>query len=516
MPSDPAFENREITYLLDVTYSNVLEPLDDGTFRLNHDFGMADRTGPIEHFTLKLTFDPIWSAEPVTLAHDNVVPGEGAIVTRTLQYSGAAPPTGVEKRMPKWIGWIALLLFLAGVAFLVMNFIGRESGRGRFAPVTAKLDEELLEIEPEVIGAAWDRKVGAPEVAAVLARLTQERKIVSNVEKKTLHMKLLGSRSELTGYEHALVTAMFVSGDTTDTDKIRSYYASIGFDPAEKIRNGVEARLGALRAWRGDDLRISTKTHVWSIIGALALLVGSIFMARSPEEIVFVVLTVIAGAIFCGIGSGIANASSKSILRSPVGLVLFPLLFLGIGTLPFTIASLKAGALGIHLPLLFAQLLWSLAWGRLMFDVLQVRDSVERIAFRKRIAGLRQYFIDELARPQPALRDTWYPHLLAFGLGRNVDRWFRSHAAPTSNDTTTWSSSSSSSSSSSGSSSSSSGWTGGGGAFGGAGASGSWAIAATGMAAGVSAPSSSGSSGGGSSSSSSSSSSSGGGGGGGW
>lgn len=518
MPSDPPFENRELTYVIEVTYSNILEPLDDGSYRLDHDFGMSDRNGPIERYTLNLTFDPIWyGAEPARLEQNNVVPGEGAVVTRTLRYAGAARPAGVEKRTPKWVGRTAVLLFVAGVAFFVLRVLAQERGRGRFAPVVAKLDEEVLALQPEVAGAAWDRKVGPAEVAAVLARLAQEKKIATHVEgKKTLHMKLLVDRSDLEGYERALVSAMFVNGDSTDTDAIRRHYASSGFDPAEKIRNGVEARLGALRAWTGDDHQMSVKTHVWSILGALALLIGSIFVAMTEAEITFVFLTAIVGAIFCGIGCGIAKALSKSIVRGPIGLLFFPLLFLAIGTLPFVIASLKAGALGIHPPLLFAQLLWSLAWARLMTELLQVRDSVQRIAFRKRIAGLRQYFINELARPQPALRDAWYPHLLAFGLGHNVDRWFRSHAAPAAGTDTTssWSSSSSSSSSFSGSSSPSTGWTGGGGAFGGAGASGSWAVAAAGMASGVAAPSSSGSGGGGGGGGGGSSS--GGGGGGGW
>ncbi len=513
LASDPPFENREVTYLLEVTYSNVLEPLGDGEYRLNHDFGMPAREGPIERFTLQVTFDPIWSnAEPAKLAQSNVLPGENAIVTRTLRYTGAAPPAGVEKRTPAWIGWSALLILGTVVVALAVRLLHEERERGRFVPILPKLDEEVLALKPEVAGAGWDRDVGAPEVAAVLARLAQEQKIATRVEKKTLHMQLLVKRSDLAGYERDLVSAMFVSGDSTDTEKIRSHYRSSGFDPAAKIRDGVEAQLGALGAWKGGERPLGLKVSIWSIVGALVLLIGSIFVAMNETEIAFVAITAIVGAIFGGIASGVAYSLSKSIARGPVGLLFWPLLLLGIASVPFIITALNGGSFGIHPPLLAAQLLWMLAWARLVIGLLHSRDSVERIAFRKRVASLRQFFVEELARPQPALRDDWYPHLLAFGLGRNVDRWFRAHAAPGTRDTSTGSwAGSSSSSSFSGTSSSSPSWTGGGGAFGGAGASGTWAIAAAGMASGVSAPSSSSSGGGGGGSSSS-----GGGGGGGW
>jgi uncharacterized membrane protein YgcG len=156
--------------------------------------------------------------------------------------------------------------------------------------------------------------------------------------------------------------------------------------------------------------------------------------------------------------------------------------------------------------------------------VLRVASTIgdeKRIAFRKRLAAARRYLKKELAKEKPDLEDGWFPYLIAFGLGRNVDRWFRAYgsAAVAGASGSGWSGSSVGSSGS-WSSVGSSGWSGGGGAFGGAGATGSWIGAATGMAASVSAPSSSsgGSSGGSSSGGSSSSSggSSGGGGGGGW
>jgi hypothetical protein len=146
---------------------------------------------------------------------------------------------------------------------------------------------------------------------------------------------------------------------------------------------------------------------------------------------------------------------------------------------------------------------------------LKSRQTAEAIAFRKRLAAGRRYFAEELQKPNPSLRDSWYPWLLAFGLENQVDMWStRNERTSSSTDWDRHSTTSSSSSSSSSSSPSSDAWTGAaGGRSGGAGGGATWAAAAAGMAAGVSAPSSSSSSGGGGSSGGGSS---GGGGGGGW
>jgi len=146
---------------------------------------------------------------------------------------------------------------------------------------------------------------------------------------------------------------------------------------------------------------------------------------------------------------------------------------------------------------------------------LKSRQDRAAIAFRKRLTAGRRYFEAELEKPNPALRDSWYPWLLSFGLGKEVDAWStRNDSSPTRSSAWDNNPSSSSTSTSSSSSSSDAGWTGGGGRSGGAGAGATWAAAAAGMAAGVAAPSSSGSSGGGGGSSGGGSS--GGGGGGGW
>jgi hypothetical protein len=138
---------------------------------------------------------------------------------------------------------------------------------------------------------------------------------------------------------------------------------------------------------------------------------------------------------------------------------------------------------------------------------LRSREGRAGIAVRKKLAAARAFFIAQLRQRRPALRDEWYPWVLAFGLNRQMDDWSaRGVGANLGTGAVTTSSTSTSGSSSST-------WTGfGGGHSGGGGGGASWVAAASGLAAGVAAPSSSSSGGGGGGGGGSS----GGGGGGGW
>jgi uncharacterized membrane protein YgcG len=314
------------------------------------------------------------------------------------------------------------------------------------------------------------------------------------------------SRNALHGYERELISKLFFDGrDETDTDRVKSHYARTGFDPSAVIRDGIELKLGKLPKWEQKERRFSVKFDVLLIVVAALLLAGSAF--RSQMDVVTAAWGGFANAFFTLFASIAAVHFSKAIDRIGIAFIA-PFLLMALASLPLLIACAMATTIGLHATTLFALLLWTLALLNLALDLLKIRDHGDKIAYRKRIAGVRRYFIEQLQRSNPELRDDWFPYVLAFGLGSNVDRWFRAFGSA-SRDTSS-SSFGSSSSSTSASTSTSSSWSGGGGAFGGAGASGSWAIAAGAMAAGVSAPSSSSSGGGGGGSSS------GGGGGGGW
>jgi hypothetical protein len=509
LATDPPFANRELTYVLQYVYRDILigGEGEGKTFRLDHDFGMPESEGRIERFTLRLSFDPIWGAAPVSIAETNLAAGSSVPVTRDLTYRGDGWPAGIERPIAIWIPLLVAMLFLVAIAALIYSFLRGERATGRFDPVVAHFDKDVLKLAPEVAGAVWDASVGAPEVSAVLARMAQEGKVKSRTEDGTLHLRLIVPRKSLSGYERELVAKLFYAGnDNTDTDSIRAHYSSSGFDPAKIIRDGIEMKLDRLPAWNDKVKRISVPMHVVRLVAALLLLVGGATYGEGD------VLAAIGGFMWTGVFSLIACFTalhySRSIANVTTALIA-PLILLFAAAAPLLFACVVATTIGLHAPILFALFFWTLALAKLVLDLLRITDAPAKIAYRKRIAGARQYFIEQLELPKPDLRDEWFPYVLAFGLGPQVDRWFQSFAGASASSSSFASSSFSSSSSSSSSASS---WTGGGGAFGGAGASGTWAVAAGAMAAGVSAPSSSGSSSGGGGSSSSS----GGGGGGGW
>lgn len=500
MPNDPPFENRELTYVLDYTYENVLE-LDGSTPVFWHDFGLPERQGAIDLFTLKVEFDPVWQTAPVSEARSEVQPGTGVVVRRDFVNAPAAMVESLEIA-PPWLPKSLLLAFAAAVAVLIAMFFRAEAPLGRFARVAPALDEELLALRAEVVGAIWDADVGAPEVAATLARLEQEGKITTRVEKKVLHMKLNVSPSDMSGYERHLVAKIFGGSETMDTKRLKERYKGTGFDPAKEITPGIESTIAAaVPEWNAKTQRFRRMSHVITLAGAALLLAGAGFLDRE-ESLPEALLALTFGGFFGFLACGVAHPKSRAITAFGRAF-LTPALPLVFPTLIFWLC-VRAMPMGrVSVAVTIAVGLWVLMMVRLALDLLKIREPREVIALRKRVAGLRKFFIAELRKQQPALRDEWFPYLLAFGLGRNADRWFRAFGSAGSH------ASSSSSSGWSGSSSSSSAWTGGGGAFGGAGATGSWAVAAAGVAAGVAAPGSSSGGGGGGSSS-------GGGGGGGW
>ncbi|HSP16339.1 MAG TPA: DUF2207 domain-containing protein [Thermoanaerobaculia bacterium] len=523
LPDDPPFVNKEITYILRYTLNGVLRQT-DGAYLLSHDFAFPDRSGVIQHFSLRLDIDPVWrgAQSPVVIQRENLVPGKSVVVPLTLQFSGAGAPAGAVRTLSRKAIYGVLVLFLFAVAFLLFDFVSHESAKGRFdrlvppdAVDDAFLQQNVFAFTPELVGAAVDNKTAGPEVAAVLARMTQEGKLSSSVEQrgtlfkhKVLCLNLQKDADDLPSYEAKLVRALFFGAKNTDTDRIRKHYQSSGFNPALMIESGIAQELKQIKGWEKQPQRANWKQN-WIFFSAALLLLILAGAFGSNNDAPVTIFVGVAGAILLGCAAAAANLNSSVVtnfIRFAIpAAFLAPLYWLVIG---YTLGAVR---LLLHLTTPIAICLWTVAITKLVLDALRTKEGPERIAFRKRLYAARNYFIHELHSPKPRLRDEWYPYFLAFGLGQYVDQWFGSYGAAGSQPAMA---SSFGSSTGSGGGLSSPSFTGGGGAFGGAGATGGWAIAAAAMAAGVSAPSSSSS--GGSSSSSSSSSSSGGGGGGGW
>ncbi|HEY8132823.1 MAG TPA: hypothetical protein VII12_13145, partial [Thermoanaerobaculia bacterium] len=217
LPSDPPFQNQEITYVIDYTDSYILIPADDA-YVLDHNFGLPDLQWPIDAYSLDLTFDPAWQPNaPRHITRAGVPHGENVTVTEHLQHTGA-PPAAVNAGVSAPIRYAIAALLLIGTAFLALRFWRRERAIGRFKPLPDPasidrpwLDENVFSVLPEVVGAAWDNRTSAAEVAAVIARMVHEGKMTSRVDKgglfrrDNLVLTLNRDKNAFTGYEGALV-----------------------------------------------------------------------------------------------------------------------------------------------------------------------------------------------------------------------------------------------------------------------------------------------------------------------
>lgn len=516
MTSDPPFANQEITYGIEYSLDNILGSVGD-EYILNHDFAFPERSGVIERYTLHFQVDPVWLSTarlPLNIERSSLAPGSGVVVRLPLRFSGGAHPAAVLVGTPAAVRGAIVILFLAIIAILTWFFYKAERKTGRFNPLpTGLVDREWLEQNlfahpPEVVGAAWDNRTAASEVAAVLARMAGEGKLLTRVEKggfwkrDELHLTLLVRREELLGYEAALVKSLFFSGDTTSTERIRERYKKSGLDLVAKIRKPVSNL--ALRLAKGQSGRRVKGSRFHSSVIVTVIAVALLLSAGFQPEQNYAAAAVASGIVIALLIIGLIAAFDFSTrivdLKLHALKVLIPLVLLvaGVVALLWVIAS----AVPLGIPVLLGVPLLAIAAIMIILNAARSGDSKEQLDMRRRLATAREWFKRQLRSRQPQLDDGWVPYFLAFGLGTHVDRWFR--AFGTSNPSTQASFSPSSSSAGHR-------WTGGGGTFGGAGATGNWASVAGSMAAGVSAPGSSGRGGGGSGGSSS-----GGGGGGGW
>ena len=521
LPSDPPFQNREITYVIEYTDANILIPTGDA-YVLDHNFGLPDLQWPIDAYSLDLSLAPIWrplDPVPKHIARSNALRGENVTVTARLLHAGAAPPAAVNFGAAAPLRYALLALLLAGAAFFGWQFWSRERTLGRFEPLLDPasidrrwLDEHVFKFLPEVVGAAWDDRTGAAEVAAVIARLVHEGKLSSRIERRGLFksdglvLTLLQRKDSFQGYEAALVKAFFIDGDTTSTERIKAHYKNKGFDPVSKIRQPLQQKVRQM-AGRSGAPKVGWRLPLVLVVAGIVLMAlsgggGALNIVGALVAICVVVALYVAGLF------GAIDYRRRLSNLALLAVEFFPAALL-IAAVP-ALLLLQVARFRFNTFMLSGLVLVSLAAIQGIFNLAKSRDGGERLENRRQLAAARNYFVRELRSPKPELDDAWFPYLLAFALGANVDRWFRSFGGKSgivSSSTSTFASSSESTSGSS--SSSGSGWTGGGGAFGGAGASGSWAVAAGGLAAGVASLGSGGSGGGGGGSS-------GGGGGGGW
>ncbi len=522
MPDDPPFAGTIIRYQLHYALSGILLRNETG-YTLDHDFIFPDRDGEIRAFELRLTLDPAWEPQSEVRSvyrADRIEPGHGFVLTIPLRFAGEGTPAALDTRRTPEIVLAVRILIGVALAAVLWLFV-REFLRGRFASLPTVEDEawlrqHVLAHPAEVVGAAWDDGIGSAEVVALLARLEAEGKIESDVRSRSaMALRLDVDRESLDGYERQLIDKLFFNGRvTTDTSLVKRHYRKTGFNPVEEIRSGLTAKLDALLP--------AGQTFIPGTLAGLLWLLSCVLLAREwfgGRVDTGPAAAVGFGGLFLMMVAGGVGHSFRGALHRGVAAALLTLLpaaaAVGVSYWFLWIYSTSGS---IDVSPAFATAVTAMALAVVVVNVasMRSRQRAEGVAFRKRLSAARAFFERELESDRPALRDEWFPWLLAFGLGREMDSWSVQHARARSYSAgrSTTSSTSWSSGESSGSTG---GWTGfAGGRSGGAGAAASWAAAAGTMAAGVSPPSSSGSSGGSSSSGSSSGGSSGGGGGGGW
>lgn len=517
LPSDPPFHSTHLIYELEYIYTGILR-YENGTYLLKHDFAFGRRPGEFQHYLLTLDVDHSWRSLtaplPARVEKTHLPPGVGVVLQARLQYQGLGVPAYVRRAIP--LSWRVILVACFALFMLVylIYWLRHETAKGRFAPLVpvSEIDEawlsgHVLNRLPEEIGSLWDLQTGAAEVAAILARMTQEGKLKSYVTEKyfwifkqpVLHLELAVQRSELPATEHKLINKLFPQGNRTDTDYLRKYYRRSGFDPAAAITNRLQGdRLKSAYAKKRD--RSRRVTWVSYLAALICALIGLI---QGNNESLFFVIPAVFIAII-GIIFFLFNAQRLLYeVEAPRRTLAKSLLVYLVLAIPVCAGIISGYATPAIWFVLMALLVLSGLYAYIL-DSSRTGIQPELVAMRKALCAARRYFLHELKQKQPCLRDEWYPYLIAFGLDDSVQRWFREYGS-----SLPLSSRSGLSSSHSAASSSNAAWTGGGGSFGGGGATGAWTAAAATMAAGISAPSSGsgGGSGGGSS---------GGGGGGGW
>ena len=526
LPSDPPFDGTELTYQLEFSYGSILQIRQDTLYLLAHDFAFAEREGVFSRFEVEIDVDSAWGVPEGWSGRFYAIdlpPGQGFRVDVPLTREAATRPAGVHFGTAPLVRQSLLGGLVVALVGLFGALVRRERRIGRLAPIDSAetvtpefLREHVFAQLPEVVGSEWDNQTSAPEVAATLARLVQERKLASTVRTKkawvfkshVLELRLLEPRSRFHDHERALIDALFDPGaNTTDTERVRERYKKTGFDPASVIRGRLTTIAdGMTRAQGETPSRIPTAVLLAIAIVLLIIGVAARRVDAGPAlAFVFGSFPVyVLAAAFAHHWRNRVHGFVRGALGFLIPLIALVSLFGGLllidgrfRTGPFVLAGLTVWMIGI---------------ANSVFNLARSRQSTGRIARRKRLAAAREYFREELAKARPELRDEWFPYVLAFGLGRHIDRWFESFGGEASTVATR---SAGYSSGMGGSTGGGGSWTGfgGGGGFGGAGGGASFGAVIGGMASAVPAPGSSSGGGGGGGGGGGSS---GGGGGGGW
>lgn len=525
-PQDPVFDHTALGYRIDYVLSGAVQGDDDGSYALSHDFAF-ERDSEIERLHVRLELGPGWSTSvpaPIELSLEHVQPKESARLELSLRYSGEQPPALAHRAKPRapsplpapppeldpppllsrlWGDgriW-ASVTFLALVAALVQALFARSRKLGHFEPLPRQenidrrwLDEHVLALKPEVVGAAYDRHTGPAEVAALLARLEQEGKLASVLTEpegeagtRRLELELRAPREAFEGYERTLIDKLFVAGERTSAALLREHYSA--FNPSRVLDRPMADKLRSLLGPRGgSDEGLSPWAIAVGFVSTWVLIKSSVHLllgwssgwSESTLQLLIGFVLVI-GVLFGGLLASIYRQQPQATEDDPslwgwcafvAGVVLVPLL-LPEQPAPFDIALQLASGFGIVTAFVLT------AWPR---------DHAAGLTLRKKLLAARMFFEAQLRKEKPDLDDRWYPYLIALDLRSAMDAWAEAfdNRPVHEEESTSWSSSRKEPDTAASREEAPARWTGGGGTFGGAGASGSWGSAVDELTASIS------------------------------
>ncbi len=444
LPYDPPFVETHVVYELFYSYRNILNAGNDpDQFILDHDFAFSDRDGVIERFVLDIEPGSGWRGAAGFVGHyeaSGLYPGRGFVVTVPFTRTAAEAPRYVRLGTPLITRLALAAAAVAAVLLLLARLWQHDRKAGRFIPLEplSAVTPEFLEREiyshlPEVIGTAWDDSVSQAEIAAIIARMSQEGKLATRVEdvgglltrtKDVLFLTLLVPVVTLTGYERELVDALFEpDSNETSTLAVRQRYKETGFDPSILVRSTLKELATTLTQTKGGNQKRPSAWLTAALLISAALLLALQFF-RHGSDILSIAVLVGGGVILWGVAVIAAISWRKAVHRELGGgiffVVVIVIMFGALFAVPFNNAVVR-----YEWPALAGLTLLAIAAVRSITNNARFAVPAAIAAKRRKLALARRWYKQQLTTAQPAMSDRAYPYLLAFGLGTQVDNWFR-------------------------------------------------------------------------------------------
>jgi len=393
-------------------------------YRLDHGVLFPSRDGPgyeVRRIDYRFEYDTAWREVHPDAALARVTPDVEYRVRHVLEYLPPGRPLAIAWR-PAALRLAALAALPAlglclWLAFVVTGWLAL----GGWRPIDRRwIEERLLGQAPDVVRALFAIGARVPTPEELLSRLAGERKLAIEVqpppeeeETPDVRLRLLVPLASLPAFERDALESLFPDGDETDRRRLETQYSEKGFDPQQTIRSALDH---AVRHFRGDSRRPVARAFFVLVVGGglVLLLRGVVSIDLLPVVLMAHVLLILACVTLWPRGWWHPGQPRRSWLG-----LLLPVPVLTLGMLAFHLATNRP--------------LGSETWGGtalvglgcywIMLSSATLPLKAERRQEFLDLARIRRFAATELRRPRPRLDDRWIPHLEAFDLGGDLERW---------------------------------------------------------------------------------------------